>query len=133
MGAKTLTLAVSTFMLAWTHTVEKTEWQEDWAVVPGGFTILEARVKGSGAGMEPPDDAVLQNGWWRYTPKLGIIPRLNLTNSGEGDWRICAAATCAKLETDSTAAESILIVPCRASKPNLLDTSRNQASVGATP
>lgn len=49
------TLAVVAFTLAWTHSIEKTEWQEDWRVTPQGLELIAARVKGSGAGMEPAD------------------------------------------------------------------------------
>ena len=61
-GAKTVALAVSAFSLSWTHSVEKITWQENWQVTPAGLELIEARVKGSGAGMEPPEDAVLQDG-----------------------------------------------------------------------
>ncbi|MCB1637494.1 MAG: DUF1850 domain-containing protein, partial [Thiothrix sp.] len=54
-AGKTLTLAVSLFTLSWTHSVEKTGWQEDWQVSKAGLQLLQARVKGSGAGMEPGD------------------------------------------------------------------------------
>ncbi|MEZ5450817.1 MAG: DUF1850 domain-containing protein [Thiolinea sp.] len=33
-----------------------------------GLQLLQARVKGSGAGMEPGDDAVLKDGWWVWQP-----------------------------------------------------------------
>ena len=62
-AGKTITLAASLFTLSWTHSVERVRWEEDWRVTPAGLEIVEARVKGSGAGMEPPPDAVLKNGW----------------------------------------------------------------------
>ena len=52
-------LAVASFMLSWAPSAEKTEWQEDWRVTPQGLEIAEARVNGSGAGMEPLPDARL--------------------------------------------------------------------------
>ena len=69
-AGKTMTLAVAAFTLSWTHSVERTRWQEDWSVTPAGLEIVEARVKGSGAGMEPAEGAVLNDGWWVYAPKL---------------------------------------------------------------
>ncbi|TIT38538.1 MAG: DUF1850 domain-containing protein, partial [Mesorhizobium sp.] len=63
-AGKTMTLTVAAFTLSWTHSVEKTHWQEDWKVLPSGLQIVEARIKGSGAGMEPPEGAVLRDGWW---------------------------------------------------------------------
>ena len=53
------TLTVSAFMLSWVHSVEKIEWQEDWIVTDQGLQIMQARIKGSGAGMEPAPDAKL--------------------------------------------------------------------------
>ena len=61
-------LALAAFTLAWTHSIEKVEWQEDWRITPAGLELVEARVKGSGAGMEPPPEARLINGWFRWKP-----------------------------------------------------------------
>ena len=36
-------IAVSGFTLAWTHTVEKTEWQEDWRIEGDRLMLAEAR------------------------------------------------------------------------------------------
>jgi tetratricopeptide (TPR) repeat protein len=84
-------LSVAAFTLAWTHSVEKTEWQEDWRVTPQGLQIVEARVKGTGAGMEPPPDAQLVDGWFRWAPQLAVQPEVVLANSGmAGEWRICS-------------------------------------------
>jgi hypothetical protein len=48
------TLSIAAFTLVWTHSIEKTDWQEDWRITPKGLELVQARVKGSGAGMEPP-------------------------------------------------------------------------------
>ncbi len=91
-------LAVASFMLSWTHSVEKTEWQEDWRVTPQGLEIVEARVKGSGAGMEPPPDVLLKGGWFRWKPQLPILPEVALGNSGmAGEWRLCTDGKCQDL------------------------------------
>lgn len=91
-------LAVANFTLAWTHSVEKTGWQEDWRVTPAGLELVAARVQGSGAGMEPPPEARLIDGWFAWTPHLPPQPRLVLGNSGlAGEWRLCAGATCRTL------------------------------------
>jgi hypothetical protein len=92
------TLSVTAFMLAWTHSVEKIEWQEDWRVTPQGLEIVEARVKGSGAGMEPPPDARLIGGWFRWKPQLSKLPEVALGNSGvAGEWRLCNDGQCQTL------------------------------------
>ena len=44
-GTKVATFAVSIFTLTWLHSVEKTEWQEDWKIINSKLKIVEARVK----------------------------------------------------------------------------------------
>jgi hypothetical protein len=91
-------LSVAAFTLAWTHSVEKTEWQEDWRITPQGLELVQARVKGSGAGMEPPADARLVEGWFQWQPKLAPMPELVLGNSGAaGEWRLCSDGNCRTL------------------------------------
>ncbi len=98
-GGVTQALAVSAFTLSWTHTVERTQWIEHWQVQPAGLSVVEARVKGSGAGMEPPDGARLVDGYWVYSPQLPPQRRVVLANSGAGDsvWRLCAQGRCQTL------------------------------------
>lgn len=98
-AGKTAVMAVAAFTLSWTHSVEKTAWQEDWRVAPDGLVLTEARVKGSGAGMEPPEGAVLEDGWWRYEPRLRPLPRLLLAASGNtgAGWTLCAGGRCVVL------------------------------------
>ncbi|WP_038948876.1 DUF1850 domain-containing protein, partial [Bradyrhizobium genomosp. III] len=50
-------LALSAFTLVWTHSIAKVDWQEDWRVTPAGLELVQARVKGTGPGMEPPSEA----------------------------------------------------------------------------
>ncbi|MCA6125803.1 DUF1850 domain-containing protein, partial [Bradyrhizobium sp. WSM 1704] len=50
-------LQAAAFTLAWTHSIEKTAWQEDWVVTSAGLELTQARIKGTGAGMEPPPEA----------------------------------------------------------------------------
>jgi hypothetical protein len=91
-------LSVAAFTLVWTHSIEKTEWQEDWRVTPGGLVLTQARVKGSGAGMEPPPEARLVDGWFQWQPKRGPMPEVVLGNSGAaGEWRLCHDGYCLTL------------------------------------
>jgi hypothetical protein len=111
-AGKTVTLAVAAFTLSWTHSVEKTRWQEDWTITPAGLQIVEARVKGSGAGMEPAEGAVLRDGWWVYVPKLAPQRKLVLGASGatgEG-WTLCAADICH--EIGAVAGAPVELAPC---------------------
>ena len=92
------TLAVAAFTLAWTHSVEKVEWQEDWRITAHGLELEQARVKGSGAGMEPPPEALLVDGWFQWQPKRAAMPEVVLGNSGAaGEWRLCADGQCRTL------------------------------------
>lgn len=102
-AGKTTMLAISAFTLSWTHSIEKTRWEEDWRVTPAGLEIVEARVKGSGAGMEPPEGAVLRDGWWSYRPKIGPRPILALAASGTtgAGWRLCTDQACMDLGTEA--------------------------------
>ncbi len=87
-----LSLAGNAFTLSWIHSVERIEWQEHWVVdVDARLTIDWARVKGSGAGMEPPPDAMLRNGWWIYRPQLPAQDSLLLAVSGAtvSGWQLC--------------------------------------------
>ena len=92
------TLSIAAFTLAWTHSIEKVEWQEDWRVIPQGLQLVQARVKGFGAGMEPPPEARLVNGWFQWKPARAPMPELMLGNSGAaGEWRLCSNGRCRTL------------------------------------
>ena len=111
-AGKTITLAASLFTLSWTHSVERVRWEEDWRLTPAGLEIVEARVKGSGAGMEPPADAVLKNGWWAYRPAIPPREQIVLAASGAttSPWRLCAAGEC--LDLGATAGEPVTLEAC---------------------
>lgn len=113
-AAAVVSLTWSNFTLAWTHSVEKIAWQEDWQVTTDGLTIVEARVKGTGAGMEPPADATFSQGWWHYRPPLGPLPRLVLARSGAvEDWRLCHDGHCLVLEVlAGSGTGPITLYPC---------------------
>jgi hypothetical protein len=91
-AGKLAVLAVSAFTLSWTHSVEKVRWQESWQVSNAGLRLVEARVQGSGAGMDPPEGSVFRDGWWIYVPKLPPQRTLLLAASGAtvSGWRLCA-------------------------------------------
>ena len=91
-------LSIAAFTLAWTHSIEKIDWQEDWRVTPAGLELVQARVKGSGAGMEPPPEARLVDGWFTWRPARAAMPEVALGNSGAaGEWRLCADGHCRTL------------------------------------
>ncbi|MDQ5911204.1 MAG: hypothetical protein QG599_3301 [Pseudomonadota bacterium] len=88
-------LPIAEFTLAWTHTVEKIRWEEDYRVTADGLLLTEARIRGSGAGMEIPEDAIWAKGVWRYRPALPPQQPLRLARIPEaGDYQLCRAADC---------------------------------------
>jgi hypothetical protein len=111
-GGATLALATGAFTLSWTHSVERTRWEEDWRVTAAGLELVEARVAGSGAGMEPPEGAVLRDGFWTFAPDLPPMPEVLLAASGAtgGGWRLCAAAAC--LDLGAHAGAPVRLAPC---------------------
>lgn len=94
-GTVWVSLPLEAFTLAWTHSVERLRWEEDYRVTAAGLLLGEARVRGSGAGMEIPDDAVLQGGSWHYRRALAPLQPLRLGRTPEaGDYQLCFAGTC---------------------------------------
>lgn len=76
-----LALPTDHLTLQWTHSVEKTIWQEDYQIESGRLVLTEARIAGSGAGMEPPPGAVLQGGLWHYRPDVAPLAELAIAES----------------------------------------------------
>lgn len=103
-GAPAVFVPVTEFTLAWTHSIEKVRWEEDYAVrldplvrQPVLHAVL-ARVRGSAAGMEPPPDAVLRQGWYQYAPAIQTPPELRLTRSEfTPDYEVCVQGRCRPL------------------------------------
>jgi hypothetical protein len=94
-GAVWAFVPVPSFTLAWDHTIEKIRWEEDYRVTPDGLLLGEARVRGSGAGMEIPDGATKQNGAWRYQRSLPALQPLRLGRTPEaGDYQLCTDNGC---------------------------------------
>lgn len=97
-------IATQRFTLAWIHSIEKVRWEEDYAVVAAPsqgqaeLRALTARVRGSAAGMEPPPDAVLKDGWYSYTPQLLQPAVLQLMRSEfTTDYELCTDGLCRTL------------------------------------
>jgi hypothetical protein len=111
-GAAVTVHALTAFTLAWTHSVERTAWQEDWRITQAGLELVEARVLGSGAGMEPPPEARFDGRWWRWQPALAPLPELTLATSGAtgGGWSLCAAGRCAPLAAED--GTPVTLTPC---------------------
>jgi len=96
-GVVRATLAGPEFTLAWTHSVEKTQWEETYRIDGNRLMLVTARVEGSGAGMEPPPGAQLRDGRWTWQPQ-SAHPELRLTRSTfTRDYTLCANGRCADL------------------------------------
>ncbi len=93
------TLSVTAFVLAWMHSVEKTEWQDDWRVSPQGLRIIEVRIKGSGA----------------VTDALALDPALCRPGSKAAPDALVAACNAAFNLEAATASEKIAALRVRAS------------------
>lgn len=88
-------LPVSSFTLAWTHTIEKVRWEEDYQTTEQGLVLGEARVRGAGAGMEIPAGARLENGSWHFRRQLPPLRSLRLGRTPEaGDYQLCFDGQC---------------------------------------
>lgn len=94
-----VTLLAGSFSLSWIHSVEKTEWVEHWQAEGNRLALVSAHVKGSGAGVDLPPDAVWEDGGWTYHPALSPLPQLSLAASGAttSGWQLCTADTCVEL------------------------------------
>ncbi|MDX5371874.1 MAG: DUF1850 domain-containing protein [Pseudomonadaceae bacterium] len=91
-------LSVPAFTLAWEHTIEKIRWEEDYRVSAEGLLLGEARVRGSGAGMEIPEGAELHDGSWHYRRQMAPLPLLRLGRTPEaGDYQLCFDRRCQTL------------------------------------
>ena len=98
-GKAVAPLLAGAITLAWTHSVEKIAWEEDWRSGPAGLELVEARVRGSGAGMEPPPEARFVNGVWSWKPALPPQREVVMRRSGAtADWRICIAGVCRPMD-----------------------------------
>ena len=113
-------LPTDVFTLLWTHSVERTEWREEWRIEDGRLRLVAATVAGSGAGMEPPPGAVLVDNAWHYVPAVAPMTRLRLANSqsGGGDYRLCWDGSCRPLASllPASSEEPVELYPCDAPK-----------------
>lgn len=113
-GAVATRLAIAGFTLAWTHSIEKTRWEEDWRVEADRLVIVEARVKGSGAGMEPGPGATFDGHFWRWRPRLPPVRDIRLARSSvlpEG-WTLCAEGSCRTVAGAGESADVVALTAC---------------------
>lgn len=113
-GAVLIPLGASEITLSWRHSVQKSLWEELWRQGPDGLVLAEARIQGSGAGMDPPDGAKLVDGFWRWKPNLPALPEVVMRRSGAtSDWRVCMESRCRALDEMLPAeADPVVMKPC---------------------
>jgi hypothetical protein len=92
----TVRLGTLALTLAWTHSIEKVRWEEDYRATPAGIVVTQDRIQGTGAGMEPPPDSKFDGKWWRYAPHLPPQSQIILRRSGMtvSDWQVCIDGRC---------------------------------------
>ncbi|VCU68339.1 hypothetical protein PIGHUM_00390 [Pigmentiphaga humi] len=94
------TVAADAFTLSWRHSIEKIEWRESYLIRDNRLFIADAAVRGSGAGMDPPEGARLEHGAWHYRPAQPWRESIVLSRSEfAGDYLLCTERRCAPLET----------------------------------
>lgn len=117
-GALRAVIPAQDFTVAWMHSVEKTRWEERYRVEGTALRLVEARIQGSGAGMDPPPDARFAGGWWTWRPSIGPLPAVRLTLSPfTRDYDLCWARRCQTLRSlvaTHTATAVVEVRPCRA-------------------
>ena len=120
-GALVARLDADAFTLGWLHSVERIRWEEDWRVTGAGLELVEARVRGTGAGMEPPAGAALRDGAWRWRPARAPLPELVLVDAGVvPDYDLCVSGRCRPLHAwlpPVPPDEPVRLAPCAAAAP----------------
>jgi hypothetical protein len=118
-GVVRATLPAPDFTLAWTHSIEKTRWQERYRVEGDALVLVEARVEGTGAGMEPPPSARFADGAWTWRPRTSL-PELRLTlSSYAADYTLCWREGCRPLGAlvgSAPDGSAVVVRPCQDSR-----------------
>lgn len=119
-GALAASLPDPAFTVAWTHSVAKTRWVESYVVEGPTLRLVEASIEGSGAGMEPPPDAVLRDGRWHWRPHRALAELVLARSDFAQDHQLCTASGCRALGAlagASPRAEVVVIRACAAPPP----------------
>jgi hypothetical protein len=119
-GVVRATLPGPEFTLAWNHSVAKTRWEETYRIAGEMLLLAEARVEGSGAGMEAAPGARLRDGRWAWQPQTTHAElRLTLSTFAR-DYTLCANGGCADLRDRvgaTSEGEVVTVRACAASAP----------------
>jgi hypothetical protein len=113
-GALAASLADPAFTITWTHSVAKTRWVESYVVEGASLRLVEASIEGSGAGMEPPPEAVLRDGRWHWRPDRALAELVLARSTFAQDHQLCTASGCRALGTLAGAPPDAPVVVIRA-------------------
>jgi hypothetical protein len=113
LGVVQTTLPAETFTLAWEHSVQKTRWEERYAVLDDALVLVEARVQGSGAGMEAPPEARFDRGWWRWNAAARLAELTLAASAFTADYELCTPDGCRALAGLARATGAVTLRPCR--------------------
>ncbi|MFA4968091.1 MAG: DUF1850 domain-containing protein [Sulfuritalea sp.] len=117
-GAVSAVLAVEGFTLSWMHSIEKIRWEEDWRIEGKTLVLKEARIRGSGAGMEPPAGSVLRNGVWHYRPTVPPQKVVRLTHSPyTAGYELCVTDHCRPLADHLPGIDNNAVIELRECTP----------------
>lgn len=114
-GALRASLPGPDLVVSWHHSVQHSVWEERYRVEGDTLVLREARVQGSGAGMEPGPGAVLRDGWWTWEPRQRMTAITLTASTFTDDYTLCAAARCAALRAligTTREGEAVEIRPC---------------------
>ncbi|NHI00083.1 DUF1850 domain-containing protein [Oceanimonas sp. MB9] len=112
-ASTTVMLLTGSITLGWQHSVEKTRWEETYQAEGRQLRLIEASVQGSGAGMEPPPEARLEQGVWRWQPNL-LLDQVTLAGSTfTGEYTLCDANEgCHPLSHWLTPGQTVTLAAC---------------------
>jgi hypothetical protein len=96
-GAIVASLPGPEFTLAWTHSVQKTRWEERYRVDGNTLVLVEASVEGTGAGMEPAPDARFRDGRWVWQPGTRLAEVTLRRSPWSADYALCSDGRCRPL------------------------------------
>ncbi len=115
LSSSVLLALPSPLTLAFEHSVEKTRIEEDYERHGDTLVLTEVRTRGPAAGIEPPAHARFADGWWRYRPALGPLPRSLFANTLQPNgYEVCLAGRCTRLSEHIGDEQRLLVMaPCR--------------------
>ena len=118
-GVLAATLPAQTFTLSWQHSVQKTRWEERYRIADDALVREEARVEGSGAGMDPAPDARYGDGTWRWHPDTRLQELTLAASAFTADYTLCAAGRCVGVATITAGRDgAVTLAPCEGRRPS---------------